>query len=80
MIAHGAAEFLKETLQDRSDNYRVYICKKTGLIAAVNPEKGLYNSFSGNTTDFSEVRIPYAFKLLLQELQSMSIASRLITG
>jgi DNA-directed RNA polymerase II subunit RPB2 len=80
MIAHGASQFLKERLMDVSDNYRVFICKKSGLISAVNPDKNIYNSFSENSTSFSEVRIPYACKLLIQELQTMSITPRLITS
>ncbi len=74
------SQFLKERLMDVSDNYRVFICKKSGLISAVNPDKNIYNSFSENSTSFSEVRIPYACKLLIQELQTMSITPRLITS
>ncbi len=80
MIAHGVSVFQKERLLDMSDNYRVFICRKTGMISAVNEEKNIYNSFSSNTTDFSEVRLPYAYKLLVQELQTMGICSRMITG
>ena len=80
MIAHGVSVFQKERLMDMSDNYYVYICKKTGMISAVNKEKNIYNSFSSNTTDFSEIRIPYAYKLLVQELQTMGICTRLVTG
>ncbi len=32
-----------------------------------------------NYTDFSKVNIPYAFKLLMQELITMNIAPRIIT-
>ena len=32
-----------------------------------------------NYTDFSKVNIPYAFKLLIQELITMNIAPRIIT-
>ena len=41
ILAHGIAQFLKETLQDRSDNYRLYTCQKCGLVAAVNEEKNV---------------------------------------
>jgi DNA-directed RNA polymerase II subunit RPB2 len=80
MIAHGASEFLKERLLDMSDHYRVFISKKTGLISAVNPEKNIYKSFSNDGNDFSEIRIPYAYKLLMQELETMGICSRLMTA
>ena len=80
MIAHGSIKFLKERMIDVSDNYRVFICKKCGLISAVNPDRSIYNCEScDNFVDFAEVRIPYACKLLIQELESMSIAPRFQT-
>jgi hypothetical protein len=33
----------------------------------------------GNTTNFSPIEIPYAYKLLIQELESMCIGSRILT-
>ena len=81
IISHGAMSFLKERLLDVSDNYRIFVCKKCKLIASVNPEKKIYKcDFCTNTTCFDEVRIPYACKLLMQELLSMSIATRLNTS
>lgn len=79
MIAHGASNFLKERLMNNSDNYSLHICKKSGLVAAVNKNKSIYNSFSENNTAFAKVEIPYACKLLFQELQTMSLAPRLVT-
>ena len=56
------------------------ICKKCGMIAAVNDEKKIYECKQcENYSDFSEIRLPYACKLFMQELQCMSIAPRLIT-
>jgi DNA-directed RNA polymerase II subunit RPB2 len=82
LISHGSSKFLKERMMDLSDNYRMYISSNNGLTAAVNHEKCITNTFnehSEHEDDTSEVRIPYAFKLLLQELQAMGIAPRLIT-
>jgi len=80
IISHGAAAFLKERLLDVSDNYKVYICSKCHMIGSVNEKKNIYKcDHCPNTTLFNEVRIPYACKLLIQELISMSIVPRLIT-
>ena len=79
MIAHGASEFLKERMLDVSDMFQTYICKSCGLIAQVNPKTGLYKCKScTNTTSFAQVRIPYPYKLFLQELESMAICSRIL--
>ena len=80
ILAHGVAQFLKETLQDRSDNYRMYTCKECGLISAVNEDENIFLCKNcDNYSKFSEVRLPYAMKLFIQELESMSVAPRLIT-
>jgi len=90
MIAHGASRFCRERLYDASDKYSVYVCKKCGLTAAYNDgnSKKMYAhaDFSihlcktcGNKTDFAKVEIPYAFKLLSQELQTINVVPRIIT-
>ena len=80
MLSHGTVQFLKERLFDVSDKYFVSICKDTGMIAAVNKEKGIYRSlYSNNNTDFVRVQIPYATKLFAQELMSMGIVMKLKT-
>ena len=92
MIAHGMSKFCRERLYDVSDKYSVYVCKKCGMIASYND--GNNNSkyaasaadFSihkcntcQNMTDFAKVDIPYAYKLLSQELQTINIVPRIIT-
>jgi len=78
--AHGVMHFLKERFMDCADNYRVFTCKKCGTISVVNPDKNIYRcNLCKNMHHFSEQRIPYAFKLLLQEIQTMSIGTRFIT-
>lgn len=80
MLSHGTVQFLKERLFDVSDKYFVSICKETGMIAAVNKEKGIYRSlYSNNNTDFVRVQIPYATKLLMQELYTMGVVIKLKT-
>ena len=78
-IGHGSALFLKEKMLDCADNYRVFICKECGMIANVNPEKNIYKCIHcKNATDIVQIRIPYAFKLLTQELHTMNVIMRYI--
>ena len=90
MIAHGASRFCRERLYDASDKYSVYVCKKCGLTASYNDGNSkkmyTYADFSihlcktcGNKTDFAKVEVPYAFKLLSQELQTINVVPRIIT-
>jgi DNA-directed RNA polymerase II subunit RPB2 len=80
MISHGAARFLKERLFDVSDCYSVHICNHCGLIAEANLTRNEYFCRScNNRTAISRVKIPYACKLLIQELMAMQISPRLVT-
>uniref|UniRef100_A0A6C0JVB7 DNA-directed RNA polymerase n=1 Tax=viral metagenome TaxID=1070528 RepID=A0A6C0JVB7_9ZZZZ len=80
VAAHGVTEFTKERLMECSDLFRCWSCQDCGLIAIVNPREGIWNCRGcGNTTNFSAIEIPYAYKLLLQELETMCISSRIIT-
>ena len=77
---HGTMHFLKERFMDCSDNYRVFSCKKCGSIANVNPANSIYScSMCNNNTRFAELRIPFASKLLFQEIQSMGIDTMFMT-
>ena len=81
MISNGAARFTKGRMYDASDKYHVYICKKCGLIASYNDTVHIHHCRTcDNRTDFSYVEIPYACKLLFQELITMNIAPRIITN
>ncbi len=90
LIAHGMSKFSRERLYDVSDKYSVHVCKKCGMIATYNDGSTnrdfnkqanvIYNCRTcGNTTDFAKVEIPYAYKLLSQELQTINVVPRLIT-
>lgn len=81
LLAHGTAQFVKERLLDMSDKFRVYICKICGtFVTAGNPYKNIYYCKTcNNSTNIAEVHLPYAYKLLTQELMSLSIVPKIIT-
>jgi len=80
MISHGASRFTRGRMYDASDKYSVFVCKKCGLIASYNDQKHIHHCHTcDNRTDFAYVEIPYACKLLFQELNTMNIAPRLMT-
>jgi DNA-directed RNA polymerase II subunit RPB2 len=80
VAAHGIAEFTKERFMECSDLFRCWSCQDCGLIAIANPKEGIWNCRGcGNSTNFSAIEIPYAYKLLLQELETMCITSRIVT-
>ncbi|CAB5391671.1 unnamed protein product [Rhizophagus irregularis] len=78
MISHGAALFLKERLNDVADAYRIHVCDICGLICIAQVSKNVYScKICKNSTRVSQVHVPYACKLLFQELMSMNITPRL---
>jgi len=80
MISHGASKFTKERVYDVSDKYKVHICKMCGLIAVYNEKMNIHICKTcDNRTNFIQVKIPYACKLLFQELNTMNIAPRIYT-
>ena len=88
-VSHGASRLTRERLYDSSDAFSVHVCKKCGTIAAYNdgttgkkmesiPE--IYKCrLCDNRSDFSYVELPYACKLLFQELITMNVAPRIMT-
>jgi len=81
------AAFLKERMMDTADAYSTYICMECGLFAQrmLRRDNKPYATYRDiyycpsckNKTKIAKIRIPYAFKLLLQEMMSMSIAPRM---
>ena len=44
VISHGTAEFLRESMMERGDKYKLAICNTTGLVAIYNPSKNVFMS------------------------------------
>tara|TARA_Y100000389_G_scaffold5904_1_gene5696 strand:+ start:4000 stop:7905 length:3906 start_codon:yes stop_codon:yes gene_type:complete len=68
IISHGIASFLKESNMERSDKFNVQVDKTSGLI-----------QYDKDTNNKETVQIPYAMKLLIQELQTMGLSARIMT-
>jgi DNA-directed RNA polymerase II subunit RPB2 len=81
LIAHGVPKFLKERTMDSSDLFRVYVSRKEEAIIVGNPQKKIfkYNDQNLKDDEVMEIQLPYAMKLLLQEMESMGIDVRLQT-
>jgi len=80
MCSHGASRFTKGRMYDASDAFRVHTCKRCGLIAAYNDVTHVHHCKTcDNRSDFAYVELPYACKLMFQELITMNIAPRILT-
>lgn len=78
LLSHGAAQFIKESMMERSDKYSFAVCKQCGLIGSYNKERFIQNCSSCvNEARLTIVQTPYTFKLLIQELEAMGIQMRL---
>ena len=67
ILSHGVSCFLQESMMKRSDEYSVQINESTGLI-----------DYTDDETKKCTIQVPYAMKMMLQELQSMCIYPRIV--
>jgi len=74
LISYGISAFTKESMMERSDKYKVAVARGSGLIVPVNEKKRIA------TEPYSCVKIPYASKQLILELEAMSIGTRILTA
>lgn len=81
VISHGAAQFLKERLFEVSDAFEVCVCGKCGNFAqkteTLQEDVQKYCRKCQTHENIHELKMPYAFKLLLQEINSMGIKTQL---
>eukprot|EP01116_Phalansterium_solitarium_P004244 TRINITY_DN15189_c0_g1_i1.p1 TRINITY_DN15189_c0_g1~~TRINITY_DN15189_c0_g1_i1.p1 ORF type:complete len:1168 (-),score=468.17 TRINITY_DN15189_c0_g1_i1:231-3734(-) len=72
LIGYGTAALLTERLMFSSDVFTVHVCQKCGLMGYAT-----WCQYCKSALHLSPLRIPYAAKLLFQELTSMNIVPRL---
>jgi len=80
LLAHGAANLIKDRFLYNSDPFRVHVCKLCGSFCQsdLDTQRFLCKcTKDGNTTEIAQVMIPYACKLFFQELMSMCIFPRI---
>ena len=73
LISHGVSSFLRERLFNMSDPYKVTVCEKCGSIAS-DPDV----CRKCDEDRLVSVNIPFACKLLLQELNAMGIKTSIM--
>lgn len=78
-VAHGASAVLHERMMLSSDAYDAPICDKCGLIGtAVADIFGDLKCRNCTDSKVHKVKMPYAGKLLVQELMSMGISPKIL--
>jgi DNA-directed RNA polymerase subunit B len=78
LIAHGASALLYERMVESSDKYVMYVCELCGLPAYLDAKSNKPKCpIHGDTGQFAKVVVPYAYKLLLQELIALGIYPKL---
>jgi len=82
-ISHGTSAVLNERMCISSDAYEAPVCSKCGLIGGITRPVGLVGQKKarmyqcvgchGSANPIKKCKMPYATKLLLQELMSMGV-------
>jgi len=72
LIGHGCSNLLLERLMISADVFNADVCKKCGLLGYMG-----WCQYCKSGDHMCVLRMPYACKLLFQELQSMNIMAKL---
>jgi DNA-directed RNA polymerase III subunit RPC2 len=72
LIAYGGSNLIMERLMHSSDAFTATVCQTCGLLQYKN-----WCQYCRSGEHVTEIRLPYACKLLFQELQSMNVLPRL---
>ncbi|CAK9196787.1 unnamed protein product [Sphagnum troendelagicum] len=78
LIAYGASMMILERLMISSDQFQIQVCTKCGMMGYYNHKlKIALCTYCKSGENMATMKLPYACKLLFQELQSMNILPRL---
>lgn len=78
LIGYGSSMLLLERLMVSSDQFEVHVCTHCGLMGYYDSRIGRAVCPSTKTSEHMvRMKLPYAAKLLFQELQSMNVIPRL---
>ncbi len=81
LVAHGASSLLLDRLLESSDKTDVTICENDGAMAYFDYKKNRWICpICGEKVKPVTVTMPYAFKLLVQEMISMGIDIKIEPG
>jgi DNA-directed RNA polymerase beta subunit len=86
LVGHGSCALMQERLFTQSDPYQCYVCTECGLLAeppCARKTIGQREAFCRRCDTERNVKLvpmPYATKLLLQELMGTSIVPRIRLG
>lgn len=76
ILALGGMAFIKDRMMEQSDEYRMWVCDLCGLPAMDRGD--VRECLVCQSNKVSKVRLPYATKLVFQELMAMNIVPRIM--
>lgn len=78
-VAHGGSACVKDRMMEQSDKFKVYYCKICGLQAIYNKISGKAECRVCISSENALIQLPYASKLVMQEMSGMNIVPRVLS-